>query len=268
MNIKRAGIEINFPHLYEKVITNMSIKEENKYKNFQQAYWSHCINYLIPLKIYNLNTIKLLNYIINFKCALWVNDGGNGGILAEDTTGIVINHANEYFIHFDKQYPYTKRGENVEVPPVQNAIGFIKGRLASAIKEYLKIYNTIKIIQFKDPEYPDNILSFEKYYLDILYNFFKDANLKNKFTEKQINEVIGEDSKNQFLLNAIEVFRKEIVKIEEEKEKSNYALITERGNLMKEIHEKYQKKIDGNTKIYDDKIKETQNQIQDFLRQN
>ena len=32
MNIKRSRIEINFPHLLEKVITNISIKEENKYE--------------------------------------------------------------------------------------------------------------------------------------------------------------------------------------------------------------------------------------------
>ena len=265
-----TNTEINFPNLREKVITNISIKDENEYKNFHKVPWdgAHYIHYLIPLKIYNSNTIKLLNYIINFKSALWVNDAGNGGSLAEDTTGIVINHANEYFIRFDKNYPCTKHGKYVEVPPVQSAIEFIKGRLASAIKEYLKLYSTIKIIQFKDPNSPDKILSFEKYYLDILYNFFKDVNLKNKFTEKQINEVIGEDPKNQFLLSAIEVFRQEIMKIEEEKLNSNHILMTEREILIEEIRKKYKKKIDDNTKIYDDKIKDIQNQIRDFLRQN
>jgi hypothetical protein len=199
---------------------------------------------------------------------MWINDDGNGGILADDKTGIVINHANEYFIHFDKQYPYTKHGTVTEIPTVQSAIEFIKGRLASAIKEYLKIHNTIKIIQFKDPESPDKTLSFEKYYLDILYNFFKDINLKNKFDVRHINKVIGEDPKNQFLLSAIEVFRQEIMKIEEEKEKSNHEIMTERAMVMNEIQKKYREKIDNNTKIYDDKIKEIQNQIQDFLRQN
>jgi hypothetical protein len=38
--------------------------------------------------------------------------------------------------------------------------------------------------------------------------------------------------------------------------------------VMNEIQKKYREKIDNNTKIYDDKIKEIQNQIQDFLRQN
>jgi hypothetical protein len=191
-------MEINFPNLHEKVITNISIKDENEYKNFHKEHYSHCISYLIPLKIYNSNTMKLLNYIINFKHSLWFTYGKNGGILAEHKSGIVRNHANEYFIHFNKQYPYTKYGKVTEVPTIQFAIEFIKSRLASAIKEYLKIHNTIKIIQFKDPESPDKTLSFEKYYLDILYNFFKDINLKNKFDEKQIDEVIGEDPKNQF----------------------------------------------------------------------
>lgn len=268
MNISKSYAKMNFPNLHEKIITTISIKDENEYKNFHKENYSHCISYLIPLKIYNSNTIKLLNYIINFKRSLWFNNGGNGGILVEDRTGIVVNHANDYFIHFDKQYPYTKLGSLMEVPPVQSAIEFIKGRLASAIKEYLKVHSTIKIIQFKDPESPDKTLSFEKYYLDILYNFFKDINLKNKFAEKQINEVIGESSKNQFLLSAIEVFRQEIMKIEEEKLNSNHILMTEREILIEEIRKKYKKKIDDNTKIYDDKIKDIQNQIKEFLRQN
>jgi hypothetical protein len=92
--------------------------------------------------------------------------------------------------------------------------------------------------------------------------------LKNKFDEKQINEVIGEDPKNQFLLGAIEIFRQEIMKIEEEKEKSNNEIMTEREALIEEIRKKYRKKIDDNTKIYEDKIKDIQNQIQDFLKQN
>lgn len=260
--------EINFHNLHEKVITSISIKEENEYKNFHKEHYSHRISYLIPLKIYNSNTIKLLNYIINFKRSLWFNNGGNGGILVEDKTGIVINHANEYFIHYDKQYPYTKHGTLAEIPTIQSAIEFIKGRLASAIKEYLKLHGTIKIIQFKDPESPDKTLSFEKYYLDILYNLFKDINFKNKFTENHINEVIGEDPKNQFLLSAIEVFRQEIMKLEEEKEHSNRAIMTERAAVMNHIQKKYRKKIDDNTKIYEDKIKEIQNQIQEFLKQN
>lgn len=268
MNIMLANTAINFPNLREKIITLISIKDENEYKNFHKEHYSHCISYLIPLKIYNSNTIKLLNYIINFKGSLWLNDEGNGGILAEDKTGIVINHVDEYFIHFDKRYPYTKHGTVTEMPTVQSAIEFIKRRLASAIKEYLKLHSTIKIIQFKDPKSPDKTLSFEKYYLDILYNFFKDANLKNKFDEKHINKVIGEDPKNQFLLSAIEVFRQEIMKIEEEKLISNHMLMTEREILIEEIQKKYRKKIDDNTKIYDDKIKDIQNQIKDFLKQN
>ena len=268
MNINLTNMEINFPKWHEKVITSISIKDENEYKNFHKEHSSHCISYLIPLKIYNSNTMKLLNYIINFKGYSWFNDGVNGGILTDIRTGIVINHANEYFIHFDKQYPYTKEGMRVEVPSVQSAIGFIKGRIASAIKEYLKVHSTIKIIQFKDPESPDKTLSFEKYYLDILYNFFKDINLKNKFAEKHINKVIGEDSKNQFLLSAIEVFRQEIMKIEEEKLNSNHILMTEREILIEEIRKEFRKRIDDNTKIYDDKIKDIQNQIKDFLKQN
>ena len=272
MNIALTKMEINFPKWYEKVITSISIKDENEYKNFHKEHYSHCISYLIPLKIYNSNTMKLLNYIINFKGYSWFNNGVggilNGGILTDIKTGIVINHANEYFIHFDKKYPYTKQGTIVEIPTVQSAIEFIKGRLASVIKEYLKLHSTIKIIQFKDPEYSDKTLRFEKYYLDILYNFFKDVNLKNKFTEKQINEVIGEDPKNQFLLSAIEVFRQEIMKLEDEKESLNRAIMTEREILIEEIRKKYKKKIDDNTKIYEDKIKDIQNQMQDFLRQN
>ena len=92
--------------------------------------------------------------------------------------------------------------------------------------------------------------------------------MKNKFTEKQINEVIGEDPKNQFLLSAIEVFRQEIMKLEDEKESLNRAIMTEREILIEEIRKKYKKKIDDNTKIYEDKIKDIQNQMQDFLRQN
>lgn len=268
MIISKTYAEINFPNLHEKVITIISIKDENEYKNFHKEHYSHCISYLIPLKIYNSNTIKLLNYIINFKSSMWLNNDGNGGILADDQTGIVINHANEYFIHFDKRYPYTKHGTVTEIPTVQSAIEFIKGRLASAIKEYLKVHNTIKIVQFKDPESPDKTLSFEKYYLDILYNFFKDVNLKNKFDERHINKVIGEDPKNQFLLSAIEVFRQEIMKIEEEKLNSNHMLMTEREILIEEIRKEYRKRIDDNTKIYDDKIKDIQNQIKDFLKQN
>jgi hypothetical protein len=268
MNISKSYAEINFPNLHEKIITIISIKDENEYKNFHKEHYQHCISYLIPLKIYNSNTMKLLNYIINFKQSLWFNDGGNGGILVDDSTGIVMNHANEYFIHYDKQYPYTKHGTASEIPTIQSAIEFIKKRLASAIKEFLKLHSTIKIIQFKDPESPDKTLYFEKYYLDILYNFFKDNNLKNFFTEKQINEVIGENPKNQFLLSAIEVFRQEIMKIEEEKEKSNHEIMTERAMVMNEIQKKYRQKIDDNTKIYDDKIKEIQNQIKDFLIKN
>jgi hypothetical protein len=51
-----TDMEINFPNLREKVITNISIKDENEYKNFHKEHYSHCISYLIPLKIYNSNT--------------------------------------------------------------------------------------------------------------------------------------------------------------------------------------------------------------------
>jgi hypothetical protein len=58
------------------------------------------------------------------------------------------------------------------------------------------------------------------------------------------------------------------MKIEEEKLNSNHMLMTEREILIEEIRKKYREKIDNNTKIYEDKIKEIQNQIQDFLRKN
>ena len=90
--------------------------------------------------------------------------------------------------------------------------------------------------------------------------------MKNKFTEEQINDVIGEDPKNQFLLSEIEIFRQEILKIEEDKEESNLVLLVEMNDLMDEIRKKYQKKIDDNTKIYEDKIKDIQNQIKRFLK--
>jgi hypothetical protein len=58
------------------------------------------------------------------------------------------------------------------------------------------------------------------------------------------------------------------MKIEEEKLNSNHMLMTEREILIEEIRKEYRKRIDDNTKIYDDKIKDIQNQIKDFLKQN
>lgn len=126
----------------------------------------------------------------------------------------------------------------------------------------------LKKIQFKDLDHPDTILTFEKYYLDILYNFFKDENLSKKFTEEQINEVIGQDPKNQFVLNAMEVFRQEMLKIEKEKEKTINSLIHERGAEFDKIREKYNNKIDKTNEFYENERKNIQNQIQEFLKQN
>lgn len=268
MNINKIKQEINFKNLFERNITSISVKEENKFENFSFQHWSHYFDYLIPLKIYNPNTIKLLNYILNFKHYIWMNDHGLGGILAENDTGIVVNHANDYFILFSKQWPYSKNGSSQTVPSIQIVIDFIKGRLSSAIKEYLKLNSTIKIVQFKDLDNPDKTLTFERYYLEILYSFFKDNNLSKKFTEEQINEVIGHDLKNQFLLCSMEVFRQEIIKIEDEKEKSKNSLICERDILIEEIRKKYKNKINKSNKLYEDKIKDIQNQIQEFLKQN
>lgn len=264
MNINKIKQKINFKNLFEKNITSISIKEENKFENFSFQHWSHYFDYLIPLKIYNQNTIKLLNYILNFKHSIWMNDQGHGGILAENNTGIVVNPTNDYFILFSKQWPNDLLGG----PSIKIVIDFIKGRLSSAIKEYLKLNNTIKIIQFKDLDNPDKTLTFERYYLEILYSFFKNDNLSKKFTEEQINEVIGQDLKNQFLLSSMEVFRQEIIKIEEEKEKVENSLICERDILAKKIWKKYKNKINQNNKLYENKIKDIQKQIQEFLKQN
>ena len=57
MNINTVDQKINFKNLYEKNITNISIKEESNFKNFSYKNWSHAFYYLIPLKIYNSNTI-------------------------------------------------------------------------------------------------------------------------------------------------------------------------------------------------------------------
>lgn len=264
MNINKIKQKINFNNLFEKNITSISIKEENKFENFSFQHWSRYFDYLIPLKIYNQNTIKLLNYILNFKHSIWMNDQGSGGILAENNTGIVVNPTNDYFILFSKQWPIDLLGG----PSIKIVIDFIKGRLSSAIKEYLKLNNTIKIIRFKDLDNPDKTLTFERYYLEILYSFFKNDNLSKKFTEEQINEVIGQDLKNQFLLSTMEVFRQEIIKIEDEKEKVENSLICERDILIKEIMEKYKNKINQNNKLYEKELKDIQKQIQEFLKQN
>ena len=260
--------KINFKNLDEKNITNISIEEESKFESFSYKNWSHAFYYLIPLKIYNSNTIKLLNYVINFKHSEYLKDMCTGGILVEKNTGIVVNHTNDYFIFFYKQWPYSKDGISIDPPPIQYVVNFIKGRLSTAIKEFLKANETIKKIQFKDLDHPDTILTFEKYYLDILYNFFKDENLSKKFTEEQINEVIGQDPKNQFVLNAMEVFRQEMLKIEKEKEKTINSLIHEQEAEFDKIREKYNNKIDKINEFYENEIKNIQNQIQEFLKQN
>ena len=265
MNINTVDQKINFKNLYEKNITNISIEEESNFKNFSYKNWSHAFDYLVPLKIYNSNTIKLLNYIINYKHSMWLKGMCTGGILVEKNTGIVVNHANDYFIFFYKQWSYSKDGISIDPPPIQYVVNFIKGRLSTAIKEFLKLNN---VIQFKDLDHPDTILTFEKYYLDILYNFFKDENLSKKFTEEQINEVIGQDPKNQFVLNAMEVFREEVLKVEKEREKSIDSLVHERDKEFGKIREKYNNKIDKINEFYENEIKNIQNQIQEFLKQN
>ena len=266
--IVNVNQKINFKNLYEKNITNISIDEENKFENFSYKNWSHAFYYLIPLKIYNSNTIKLLNYIINYKHSMWLKDMCTGGILVEKNTGIVVNHANDYFIFFYKQWPFLKNGISIDIPSIQYVVNFVKGRLSAAINEYLKANNSIEKIQFKDLDHPDTILTFEKYYLDILYNFFKDENLSKKFTEEQINEVIGQDPKNQFFLSAMEVFRQEMLKIEKEKEKTIHSLVHEQENELDKIREKYNNKINEAMELYENNIKDIQNQIQEFLKQN
>lgn len=267
-NIAKVKQEINFKNLYEKNITHIFIKEESKFESFSYKNWSHAFYYLIPLKIYNSNTIKLLNYVINFKHSEYLKDMCTGGILVEKNTGIMVNNTNDYFIFFYKQWPYQRNYVSIDPPPIQYVVNFIKGRLSTAIKEFLKANETIKKIQFKDLDHPDTILTFEKYYLDILYNFFKDENLSKKFTEEQINEVIGQDPKNQFVLNAMEVFRQEMLKIEKEKEKTIHSLIHEQEAEFDKIREKYNNKIDKTNEFYENERKNIQNQIQEFLKQN
>ena len=272
MNINTVDQKINFKNLYEKNITNISIEEESNFKNFSSQNWnqafqylSHAFDYLIPLKIYNSNTIKLLNYIINYKHSMWLKDMCTGGILVEKNTGIVVNHANDYFIFFYKQWPYSKDGLSIDPPSIQKVFNFIKRSLSIAIKEFLKLNN---VIQFKDLDDPDKMLTFEKYYLEILYSFFKDENLSKKFTEAQINEVIGQDLKDQFFLSAMEVFREEVLKVEKEREKSINSLVHEREMEFDKIREKYNNKIDKINEFYENEIKNIQNQIQEFLKQN
>ena len=265
MNINTVDQKINFKNLYEKNITNISIDEENKFENFSYKNWSHAFYYLIPLKIYNSNTIKLLNYIINYKHSMWLKDMCTGGILVEKNTGIIVNHTNDYFIFFYKQWPYSKDCLSIDPPSIQKVFNFIKRSLSLAIKEFLKLNN---VIQFKDLDDPDKMLTFEKYYLEILYSFFKDENLSKKFTEAQINEVIGQDSKDQFFLSAMEVFREEVLKVEKEREKSINSLVHEREMEFDKIREKYNNKIDKINEFYENEIKNIQNQIQEFLKQN
>ena len=265
MNINTVDQKINFKNLYEKNITNISIEEEIKFESFSYKNWSHAFYYLIPLKIYNSNTIKLLNYIINYKHSEYLKDMCTGGILVEKNTGIVVNHTNDYFIFFYKQWPYSKDCISIDPPSIQKVFDFIKRSLSLAIKEFLKSNN---VIQFKDLDNPDKMLTFEKYYLEILYGFFKDENLSKKFNEEQINEVIGQDPKNQFVLNAMEVFRQEMLKIEKEKEKTIKSLVHEQGDEFDKIREKYNNKINEAMELYENERKNIQNQIQEFLKQN
>ena len=268
MNINTVDQKINFKNLYEKNITNISIEEESNFKNFSYKNWSYAFYYLIPLKIYNSNTIKLLNYVINFKHSEFLKGMGPGGILTKKNTGIMVNNTNDYFIFFYKQWPCSKDGLSIDPPSIQYVVNYIKRSLSTAIKEFLKANETIEKIQFKDLDHPDTILTFEKYYLEILYGFFKDENLSKKFNEEQINEVIGQDPKNQFVLNAMEVFRQEMLKIEKEKEKTINSLFSEKNTLIEKIEEKYNNKINEAREFYEDNIKDIQNQIQEFLKQN
>lgn len=210
----------------------------------------------------------MLNYIINYKHSMWLRGECSGGILTEKNTGIIVNHANDYFIYFYKQWPYQKNCISIDPPSIQYVVKYIKGRLAAAIKEYLEANDTIEKIQFKDLDYSDTTLTFKRYYLEILYSFFKDERLSKKFTEAQVNEAIGQDSKNQFLLNAMEVFRQEILKVEKEKEKILNSLVHERETEFDKIREKYNNKIDETNKFYDNEIKNIQNQIQELMKQN
>ena len=265
MNINTVDQKINFKNLYEKNITNISIEEESNFKNFSYKNWSHVFDYLIPLKIYNSNTIKLLNYVINFKHSEYLKDMCTGGILVEKNTGIVVNHTNDYFIFFYKQWPYSKDCISIDPPSIQKVFDFIKRSLSLTIKKFLKLNN---VIQFKDLDDPDKMLTFEKYYLEVLYSFFKDENLSKKFNEAQIDEVIGQDSKNQFFLSAMEVFREEVLKVEKEKKKSIDSLVHEREMEFDKIREKYNNKIDKINEFYENEIKNIQNKIQEFSKQN
>ena len=83
MNINTVDQKINFKNLYEKNITHIFIKEESKFEGFSYKNWSYAFYYLIPLKIYNSNTIKLLNYVINFKHSEFLKGIGPGGILTK-----------------------------------------------------------------------------------------------------------------------------------------------------------------------------------------
>ena len=74
--------------------------------------------------------------------------------------------------------------------------------------------------------------------------------------------------KNQFVLNAMEVFRQEMLKIEKEKEKTINSLIHEQEAEFDKIREKYNNKIDKINEFYENEIKNIQNQIQEFLKQN
>lgn len=271
MNINTVDQKINFKNLYEKNITNISIEEESNFKNFSYKNWSHAFDYLIPLKIYNSNTIKLLNYIINFKHSEFLKGMGPGGILTKKNTGIMVNNTNDYFIFFYifyKQWPCSKDGLSIDPPSIQYVVNYIKRSLSTAIKEFLKANETIEKIQFKDLDHPDTILTFEKYYLEILYGFFKDENLSKKFNEEQINEVIGQDPKNQFILNAMEVFREEVLKVEKERKKSIDSLVHEREIEFEKIREKYNNKINEAMELYENNIKDIQNQIQELMKQN
>lgn len=248
--------KINFGGYREKAVSTISINDEEYYKNSDKLS-----DNIVPLKIYNPNTIQLLNYIINFKGYMHMFNKGCGGTIVDFRTGIAVNRLNEYFIHFPLRTEEQRSNGH--------ATKFIFDKLATAIKEYLKVNSTISTILIKDHNDYNNWLKFDKVYLDVLYDFLRGKDLKKKFTEEQINDVIGSDcSKDQFLINALEVFKNEIKRVENEKERSNLSLLEEKSAMIDQINQQYQQKINDNNEKYHNKIKDIQNQIRNFLNEN
>lgn len=257
---------INFD-IYEKVIDPIKNSEEEYFQNYEHRDWGRCYSYLIPIRIYNKDTQKLLNYIINYKYVLSCHNESQGGIFFEPSTRFCKNYVGDFFIYFKKSYPYSKAGKSVNTPSVSEAIKFIEGRLAAAIKEFLN-HNNNKIIGFKDIDNPTTVLKFDRYYVELLHSFFKKENLSKKFTKDQIKNVIGEKLDNQLLISALDVYKNEISKLEKEQKYTEEKISEKYREKVFVLNQELNEKKAQNKRFYQKKIDEIQAQINEMLKNN